>query len=83
MKIFNTPIKGLKIIQHKRIVDKRGILREMFHKKIMNWDNFVFDYATISKKNVLRGFHFQHKHQQAKLVSVIKGKILDCVIDFD
>ena len=81
MKIFNTPIKGLKIIQHKRIVDKRGILREMFHKKIMNWDNFVFDYATISKKNVLRGFHFQHKHQQAKLVSVIKGKILDCVID--
>ena len=29
----------------------------------------------------MRGFHFQHKFQQAKYVSVIKGKILDCVID--
>ena len=36
---------------------------------------------TISKKNVLRGFHFQYKHQQSKLVTVIKGEILDWVID--
>ena len=47
----------------------------------MNWENFVFDYATISKKNVLRGFHFQHKFKQVKFVSVLKGRILDCVID--
>ena len=33
------------------------------------------------KKNSLRGFHFQYKFQQAKYVSVLKGKILDCVID--
>ena len=81
MKIFNTGFKDLKIIAHKRHSDFRGSLRETYNKKIINWDKFIFEYATISKKNVLRGFHFQYKHQQSKLVIVIKGKILDWVID--
>ena len=81
MKIINTNLKGLKVISHKRYSDSRGSLRETFNKKIINWDKFIFDYATISKKNVLRGFHFQYKHQQSKLITVIKGKIIDCVID--
>ena len=81
MKIINTGFKDLKIIAHKRHLDFRGNLRETYNKKIINWDKFIFEYATISKKNVLRGFHFQHKHQQSKLITVIKGKILDCVID--
>ena len=81
MKIINTGFKGLKIIAHKKYSDSRGSLRETYNKKIINWDKFIFDYATISKKNVLRGFHFQYKHQQSKLVTVIKGKILDIVID--
>ena len=33
------------------------------------------------KKNVLRGFHFQTKNQQSKYINVVKGKILDVVID--
>ena len=37
--------------------------------------------ALLQKKNSLRGFHFQYKFQQAKYVTVLKGKILDCVID--
>ena len=69
------------IIQQKKHGDKRGNLRETFIKKIIKWDDLIFDYATTSKKNVLRGFHFQSKYKQAKFVSVIKGKILDCVID--
>ena len=81
MKIINTGFKDLKIIAHKRHLDFRGNLRETYNKKIINWDKFIFEYATISKKNVLRGFHFQHKHQQSKLITVIKGKILDKVID--
>ena len=36
---------------------------------------------TSSKKNVFRGFHFQLRKQQAKLVYIVKGKILDIVID--
>ncbi|MBA1337335.1 MAG: dTDP-4-dehydrorhamnose 3,5-epimerase [Pelagibacterales bacterium] len=81
MDIINTKFKGLKIISHKRNSDSRGSLRETFNKKFIKWDDLVFDYATISKKNVLRGFHFQYRNQQVKYVSVIKGKILDCVVD--
>ena len=81
MKIIETKFKGLKIIQQKNNSDSRGSLRETFRKKIIKWDELVFDYATTSKKNVLRGFHFQYKFQQAKFVTVLKGKILDCVID--
>ena len=81
MRIINTKFKGLKIIQQKKHSDGRGNLRETFKKKIIKWDELIFDYATTSKKNVLRGFHFQSKFKQAKFVSVLKGKILDYVID--
>jgi len=81
MKIIKTKFQGLKVIKHFRNIDKRGSLRETFNKKIINWENFVFEYNTLSKKNVLRGFHFQHKNQQAKLITVLRGKIFDCVID--
>ena len=81
MKIIKTNIKDLLIIKQKSNTDKRGSLREIFNKKILNKNNFVFEYCTTSKPNALRGFHFQYKFQQAKYVNVIKGKILDCVID--
>ncbi len=81
MKVIDTKFKGLKIIQQIKHSDNRGNLRETFLKKIVKWDELVFDYATTSKKNVLRGFHFQSRFLQAKYVSVLKGKILDCVID--
>ena len=81
MKIIKTRFKGLYIVKQKKHKDNRGSLRETFRKSIINWNQLVFDYATNSKKNVLRGFHFQSKYKQAKFVSVLKGKILDCVID--
>ena len=81
MKILNTKFDGLKIIQQKKKGDNRGNIRETYNKKIIKWNNLIFDYATNSRKNVLRGFHFQYKYQQVKFVSVLKGKILDCVID--
>ena len=81
MKILNTKFSGLKIIQQKRHGDNRGNLRETYRKNIIKWNELVFDYATTSRKNVLRGFHFQSKFKQAKFVSVLKGSILDCVID--
>tara|TARA_B100001093_G_scaffold504169_1_gene559584 strand:+ start:1874 stop:2407 length:534 start_codon:yes stop_codon:yes gene_type:complete len=80
MKILKTSFKDLLIIKQKNNVDKRGHLRETYNKKILN-KKFVFEYCTTSKNNVLRGFHFQTKFQQAKYINVIKGKILDCVID--
>ena len=80
MIVKKTKFKGLLIIKQNNNSDNRGNLRETFNKKILK-KKFVFEYCTTSKKNSLRGFHFQHKFQQAKYVSVLKGKILDCVID--
>ena len=80
MKVYKTKIKDLLVIKQKNNTDTRGSLRETFNKKILN-KKFVFEYCTTSKKNVLRGFHFQTKYQQSKFVSVLKGKILDVVVD--
>ena len=80
MKILKTKFKDLKIIKHKTFYDKRGFLRITHHQKKLN-KKFIFEYCTTSKKNSLRGFHFQYKFPQAKYVTVLKGKILDCVID--
>ena len=80
MKIIKTKIKDLLVIKQKSNFDKRGNLREIFNDKILK-KKFVFEYCTTSKADSLRGFHFQYKFQQAKYVNVLKGKIMDCVID--
>ena len=80
MIIKKTKFKNLLIIKQKNNSDKRGKLREIFNNKILK-KKFVFEYCTTSKENVLRGFHFQTKFTQSKYVNVIKGKILDVVID--
>ena len=81
MKLIKTKFKDLKIIKLKRNNDSRGYLAETYNKKLIGGKELVFDYKVISKKNIFRGFHFQYKFQQVKLISVLKGKILDCVID--
>ncbi len=80
MKIIKTKIKDLLIIKQKNNFDTRGSLRETFNIKDLK-KKFIFEYCTTSKGKSLRGFHFQYKFQQAKYVNVVKGKILDCVID--
>lgn len=80
MKIKKTKFKGLLIVSQKNNTDNRGNLRETFNDKILK-KKFIFEYCTTSKKNVLRGLHFQSKNNQSKFVNVLKGKILDVVID--
>ena len=80
MKIIKTKFKDLLIIKQKNNFDNRGNLRETFNKKVLKKE-FIFEYCTTSKKNVLRGFHFQTKFKQSKYVNVVKGKILDVVVD--
>jgi dTDP-4-dehydrorhamnose 3,5-epimerase len=80
MIIKKTKFTDLLIIKQTNNTDKRGNLRETFNNKILK-KKFVFEYCTTSKKNVLRGFHFQTKYKQSKYVNVVKGKILDVVID--
>ena len=80
MKIIKTKFKGLLIIKRPTHNDNRGFLKELFEQnKIKN--KFVFDYFSSSKKNVIRGLHLQLKKPQAKLISVMTGKIFDVVLD--
>ena len=80
MIIKKTKFKGLLIIKQRNNKDNRGNLRETFNDKFLK-KKFIFEYCTTSKKNVFRGFHFQTKNKQSKYVNVVKGKILDIVID--
>ena len=80
MKIIKTKFKGLLIIKRPTYVDSRGFLRELFEQKKFK-KKFVFDYFSLSKKNVIRGLHFQYKDPQTKIISVISGKIFDVVLD--
>ena len=80
MKITSNNFKDLLIFQSKNFYDSRGFFRElMIQKKIKK--KLIFTVVSKSKKNVLRGLHMQKKFQQGKFLSVIKGKILDVVID--
>ena len=81
MKIVNTKINGLKIIKTNNFKDKRGFLKEVFKKNILNNKDFPFDIMSYSKKNVLRGLHIQTIKSQAKLITVSHGKIFDVAVD--
>tara|TARA_B100000900_G_scaffold222373_1_gene188762 strand:- start:402 stop:923 length:522 start_codon:yes stop_codon:yes gene_type:complete len=81
MKLVKTKIKGLKLIKSPVFKDSRGFLRETYRKNIIGNLNFPFDIMSYSKKNVLRGLHFQSKNSQAKIITVTHGKILDVAVD--
>mgnify|MGYP001254832422 FL=1 len=80
MKQIKTKIKDLIYFQDNIYTDKRGYLKELFNKKKVN-TKFIFEFMSLSKKNVIRGLHFQVKKPQAKFISVVYGKIFDVVID--
>jgi dTDP-4-dehydrorhamnose 3,5-epimerase len=69
-----------KIIKANCYYDKRRYLQEIYLKKNLK-KNFKFSLITFSRRNVFRGFHFQSKNQQVKLIYLVKGSILDIVID--
>ena len=80
MKIFKTKFKDLKIIKGKNHYDIRGYFREIYKDKVIK-KKLIFWCISKSKKNVIRGLHFQKKPEQDICVSVIKGKIFDVVLD--
>ena len=86
MEFKETPLEGIKIIKPSVFEDQRGFFFESYnrkdYKKILGKNiSFVQDNQSKSKKNVLRGLHFQIKKPQGKLIRVLKGKILDVVVD--
>ena len=80
MKKIKTKIKDLINLKGNTYFDYRGFLREAFKVKHIN-KRIIFSIVSKSKKNVIRGLHFQSKNPQDKLIIVLKGKILDVAID--
>jgi len=80
MKIVKTDFKELLIFESKNFYDNRGYFRELAIEKIIK-KKLVFTVVSKSKKNVLRGLHIQRNNMQGKYLSVVKGKILDVVVD--
>jgi dTDP-4-dehydrorhamnose 3,5-epimerase len=86
MELTTTHIDGPLIIQPNVIGDHRGYFAESYNAKEMKKfgldENFVQDNQSLSKKGILRGLHFQNPpFAQGKLVRVIKGKVLDVIVD--
>lgn len=87
MKFTETKLKGCFILEPNIFDDGRGSFFESFNKKAFEEKlgkeiNFVQDNQSISDKGVLRGLHMQKgAFAQAKLVRVIKGKVLDVAVD--
>ena len=80
MKISKTKFKNLYIYQGNRYLDNRGEFRELIKQKNIK-KKIIFTVYSRSKKNVLRGLHMQKKNTQDKFITVLKGKILDVVVD--
>ena len=80
MHIEKTKFKDLTIFKSKNFFDNRGHFRELAIEKVIK-KKLIFTVVSKSKKNVLRGLHMQIKKPQGKYISVLKGKILDVVVD--
>ena len=86
MKVTESGIKGVFIIEPDVYKDDRGFFMETFHieryRKLLGTNvDFVQDNISRSSKNVLRGMHFQKNYPQGKIVSASRGEILDVVVD--
>lgn len=80
MKIIKNQFKGLLVIENQRFIDRRGFFREILLEKKLK-KKFPFNVISSSKKNVIRGLHYQVNKPQGKFISVAKGKILDVAVD--
>ncbi len=86
MKIIQTPIEGLFVLEPDVYKDKRGYFIESYNQRLfaelgLNVQ-FVQDNESCSTYGVIRGLHYQlEPYAQAKLVRVVKGKVYDVAVD--
>lgn len=85
-KRIDTDIEGLVILEPSVFGDARGYFMEAYNEQefhALGLDmRFVQDNLSYSRKGILRGLHFQAPpHAQGKLVSVVRGHVLDVAVD--
>jgi dTDP-4-dehydrorhamnose 3,5-epimerase len=84
---ITTPLPGLKVVQRKKTEDSRGFLSrfycaEEFAESGIDRPIAQINHTLTRKKGTVRGLHFQHPpYAEAKLISCMKGEILDIAVD--
>jgi dTDP-4-dehydrorhamnose 3,5-epimerase len=87
MKVIDTNIPEVKIIEPEVFGDHRGFFMETWNQKkfeeLVTGEPtlFVQDNHSKSKKGILRGLHYQKKNTQGKLVRVVSGEVFDVAVD--
>ncbi len=85
MRIAETPLRDVKLVQPARFGDTRGWFAEVFNSSVFAAaglpDHFVQDNQSMSRRGVLRGLHYQLGKPQGKLVRVLSGHIWDVAVD--
>lgn len=87
MKIIDTKIPDVKIIEPTVFGDERGFFMETWQQKKFEElvtgksTTFVQDNHSKSKKGILRGLHYQTENTQGKLVRVVSGEVFDVAVD--
>jgi dTDP-4-dehydrorhamnose 3,5-epimerase len=85
MKIIDTKIPDVKILEPQVFGDERGFFMETWRQD--SFDQFVAERAFVqenhskSKKGILRGLHYQSENTQGKLVRVVSGEVFDVAVD--
>ena len=85
LKATETPLSGVLVMEPKVFEDDRGFLLESYNERSMAavgiQAQFVQDNHSYSRRNVLRGLHYQINSSQSKLVRVVVGEIFDVAVD--
>ena len=85
MKVIPTALNDVLIVESSVLRDDRGFFTEVFHAakfaELGLPTEFVQDNHSRSRRNVLRGLHFQREHPQGKLVRPVSGSIFDVAVD--
>ncbi len=85
MKVINTSLPGVLILEPHVHRDDRGFFLELYHRDRFAEhgivEDFVQDNRSHSGKNTLRGLHYQLRHPQGKLCHVIRGEVFDVAVD--
>ncbi len=86
MKLIKTELEGVFIIENFYASDDRGSFTKTYHNEFFAQNGLCSDfnesYFSISKKNVIRGMHFQlPPHDHEKLIYIAKGEVIDVILD--
>jgi len=85
--IAETPLPGLVLLTRRRMGDHRGWLERLFCAEELKeagwaWPVSQLNRTLTAKRGIVRGMHFQHPpHEEAKLVSCLRGEVFDVAVD--